>query len=130
MQKWLNNDLLCDHQFGIKSGLSTLDALKEFIDSIYISINKNKNFIAIYLYFSKMFDTIFFFLLLEKLSLEIALMIGLDRFYHTGTTSLLLARECRPYMNHVLVFHRGRCLRRSCSLYMLTTCIRPVQAWM
>ena len=57
-------------------------------------------------------------------------MIGLDNFYHTGSsTSLLLARECRPYMNHVLVSHRGRWFHRSCLSYMSTICIciRPLQ---
>ena len=73
MQKRLNyflriDNLLCDHQFGFKSGLSTSDALAEFTDSIYSSINKNEKFIAIYLDFSKAFDTVNFDILLEKLS--------------------------------------------------------------
>ena len=39
--------------------------------------------------------------------LEKMLMIGFDHFSHRGSSSLLLARDCRPYINHVLVSHRG-----------------------
>ena len=73
MQKRLNhflfiNNLLCDHQFGFKSGLSTMDALAEFTNSIYNSNNKKEKFVIIYLDFSKTLDTESFYILWEKLS--------------------------------------------------------------
>ena len=63
----ISNKLLCDHQFGFRANLSTTDALAEFTDLIYSSLDKNEKFIAIYLDFSKAFDTVNFDILLAKL---------------------------------------------------------------
>ena len=43
------------------------DALAEFVDLAYESINANHKFIAIYLDFSKAFDTVDYEILLKKL---------------------------------------------------------------
>ena len=63
----ISNKLLCDQQLGFRTNLSTTDALAEFTDLIYSSLDKNEKFIAIYLDFSKAFDTVNFDILLTKL---------------------------------------------------------------
>ena len=63
----ITNNLLCDHQFWFKKGLCSSDALAEFADLAYESINANHKFIAIQLDFSKPFNTVHYEILLEKL---------------------------------------------------------------
>ena len=68
LDKYLSiNNLLCNHQFGFKKGLCTSDALAEFVDIAYDAINASAKFIAIYLDFSKAFDTVNIEILLAKL---------------------------------------------------------------
>ena len=55
------------HQFGFQKGLSTSDALAEFSDIVYNSINKNNTLIAVYLDFSRAFDTVNIDIMLKKL---------------------------------------------------------------
>ena len=61
------NNILCKHQFGFRSGLCTSDAIVEYLDQVYKAINNNKIFVTIFLDFSRAFDTVNIDILLMKL---------------------------------------------------------------
>ena len=60
--------LINDNQFGFQKNKNTSDAILEFLDNIYDSLNNNQHHLAIYLDFSKAFDTVSHDILLKKLS--------------------------------------------------------------
>ena len=62
-----HNNLITKHQFGFQTGLNTNDAILEFLDNAYHSLDKKKFLLAIYLDFSKAFDTVNHNILLLKL---------------------------------------------------------------
>ena len=61
------NCILNKSQFGFRKGLSTSDAILEFLDHAYSSLDSKKHLIAIFLDLSKAFDTIDHTILLNKL---------------------------------------------------------------
>ena len=61
------NKILNNNQFGFRPGLNTSDAIVEFLEHAYTSIDEKKHLIAIFLDLSKAFDTIDHEILLEKL---------------------------------------------------------------
>ena len=62
-----DNDILCSHQFGFRSGLSTSDAIVEYLDCVYKSIDRNNVFFTLFLDFRRAFDTVNHDILLLKL---------------------------------------------------------------
>ena len=61
-------DLFSPNQYGFRSKKSTTDAVLHFLDDIYTTFNDKKTLLAIYLDFSKAFDTIDHHLLCQKLN--------------------------------------------------------------
>jgi len=61
------SNLLNDNQFGFRENSSTSDALLEFIECTSVSLNNRNTLIAIFLDFSKAFDTVCHNILLGKL---------------------------------------------------------------
>ena len=61
-----NNILYCN-QFGFRSGCSTSDAILHFTDNCVIALDNRLSTIAIFLDFSKAFDTVNKDIMLEKL---------------------------------------------------------------
>ena len=61
------NDILSKSQFGFKCNNSTNDAVVEFLDSCYDSLNDKKYLIAIFLDLAKAFDTVDHLILRDKL---------------------------------------------------------------
>ena len=59
--------LIPENQFGFQENKCTADAILEFLDNGYESLNKSKHLLTIYLDFSKAFDTISIPILLKKL---------------------------------------------------------------
>merc|ERR1712237_256894 len=59
-------NILNENQFGFQKGKSTSDAMLEFLDNAYESLNNGNHLLTIYLDFSKAFDTISHDILLAK----------------------------------------------------------------
>lgn len=69
LYSYLNrNCILSKHQFGFIAGSSTGDAIVEFLDYAYDSIDTSNNLISVFLDFSKAFDTVNKGVLLAKLN--------------------------------------------------------------
>jgi len=62
-----NNDILCCNQFGFRKNCNTSDAIVEFLDSIYQTLDSRYVSVAVFLDFSKAFDTVRHDVLLSKL---------------------------------------------------------------
>ena len=61
------NDIIKPNQFGFQKNKSTSDAILEFLENVYESFEENNYYLALYLDFSKAFDTISHDILLKKL---------------------------------------------------------------
>ena len=53
-----SNNILCTNQFGFHKDLITSDAIIEFLDYVYSSLDSKQSTIAVYLEFSKAFNTV------------------------------------------------------------------------
>ena len=62
-----SNDILSNHQFGIRKGLNTIDAANELLESFYESLSSGKIKISDLLDMSKAFDTLYYNILISKL---------------------------------------------------------------
>ena len=59
--------IICKHQFGFRTGLSTSDAIVEFLDGVYDALDRGNALISVFLDFSRAFDTVNHRILLDKL---------------------------------------------------------------
>jgi len=62
-----SNNILSEHQFGFRNFVGTSEAITEFLDIAFKSLDSRKLFCALFLDFSKAFDTVNHGILLEKL---------------------------------------------------------------
>ena len=53
-----SNNILCTNQFGFSKNSNTSDAIIEFLDYVYSSLDSKQSTIAVYLDFSKAFNTV------------------------------------------------------------------------
>ena len=53
-----SNNILFTNQFGFRKNFNTSDAIIEFLDYVYSSLDCKQSTIAVYLDFSKAFDTV------------------------------------------------------------------------
>ena len=69
LKSFLNSfKILTDHQFGFRTGTSTSDAVLQFTDFCYDSLNRKQVLAAVFLDFAKAFDTVQHDVLLQKLN--------------------------------------------------------------
>ena len=62
-----SNNILCTNQFGFRKNSNTSDAIIEFLDYVYSSLDSKQSTTAVYLYFSKAFDTLYHNKFMSKL---------------------------------------------------------------
>ena len=67
-----SNNILCKNQFGFRKNSNTSDAIIEFLDYVHSSLDKKQCTIAVYLYFSKAFDTVNHEILMSKLHINVS----------------------------------------------------------
>ena len=60
-------NILCANQFGFRKNSNTSGAIIKFLDYVYSSLDKKQSNIAVYLDFSKAFDTVNHNILMSKL---------------------------------------------------------------
>ena len=80
--------ILYDRQFGFTKGLSTSDALSEFVDVAYDAYDKGEFFVSVLLDLAKAFDTVNIDLLIRKLK-----HYGLDKLSLSWLKSYLYSRR-------------------------------------
>ena len=81
-------NLIRPNQFGFQKNKCTSDAILEFLENVYDAFNENKHYLAIFLDFSKAFDTICHDILLKKLE-----HMGFRGPIHQWIKSFLLNRK-------------------------------------
>ena len=62
-----SNIILCTNQFGFRKNSNTSYAIIEFLHYVYSSLDSKQSTIAVYLDFSKEFDTVDYNILMSKL---------------------------------------------------------------
>ena len=62
-----SNNILCANQLGFCTYSNTSDAIIKFLDYVYLSFDKKQSTVAVYLDFSKTFDTVNHDILMSKL---------------------------------------------------------------
>ena len=127
-----SNNILCTNQFGFRKDSNTSDAIIEFLDYVYSSLDSKQSTIAVYLDFSKAFDTVIN-ILMSKL-----LHNGVRGVMQHWFESYLSNRKQAIRLNQKLqllcqtlhcVFHKGRCWAQYSFFCMSMTCLDPQIRW-
>jgi len=89
------NELICNNQFGFKRGSSTSDAVAEFLNCAYESLDRKGVMISVFLDFSKAFDTVNHGILLLKMN-----RLGIRGVVNDWFKSYLTERKQYVYLNN------------------------------
>ena len=98
-----SNNILCTNQFGFRKNSITSDAIIIFLDNVYSSLDSKQSTIAVYLDFSKAFDTINHSILMSKL-LHNGVRGVMQRWfesYLTNRKQYVSIRNCNSSMSDI-----------------------------
>ena len=98
-----SNNILCTNQFGFRKNSNTSDAINEFLDNVYSSLDSKQSTIAVYLDFSEAFDTVNHNILMSKLLHNGARGV-LQRWfesYLTNRKQYVSIRNCNSSMSNI-----------------------------
>ena len=96
------NDILCTNQFIIRKNLNTSEAIIEFLNYVYSSSNSKQSTTAVYLDFSKAFDTVNRNILMNKLLHNVVRGVKHHWFDWVTGNSWPTTSECFSYPYTVL----------------------------
>ena len=108
-----SHNILCTNQFGFHKNSNTSDAIIEFLDYVYSSLDSKQSAIAIYLDFSKAFDTVNHNILMSKLlhnDVRGVIQYWFES-YLTNRKQYDSIKNCNSSMSNIIhwVFHKARC---------------------
>ena len=98
-----SNNIICTNQFGFRKNSNTSDAIIEFLDNVYSSLDSKQRTIAVYLDFSKAFDTVNHNILISKL-LHNGVRGVMQRWfesYLTNRKQYVSIRNCNSSMSNI-----------------------------
>ena len=121
-----SNNILCTNQFGFRKNSNTSDAIIQFLDYVHSSLDKKQSTIAVYLDFSKAFDTVNHEILMRKLQHNgiRGVMLSWFKSYLSNRKQYVSVKNSSSSMSNIsLVFCKARCWARYFFFCTSMTCI-------
>ena len=116
----------------IHKNSNTSDAIIEFLDYIYSSLDSKQSTIAVYLEFSKAFDTFTHNILMSKLCImapEVSCSTGVSLIWVTGNNTSQSKTAIPLCQTLQWVFHKDRCWAQYSFFSISMTFIDPQTRW-
>ena len=122
------NNILCTNQFGFHKNSNTSDAIIEFLDYVYSSLDSNQSTIAVYLDFSKAFNTVNHNILMNKLlhnGIRGVMQYWFES-YLSNKKQYVSIKNCSSSMSNItLGVPQGQCWAQYSFFFISMTCIDP-----
>ena len=122
-----SNNILCTNQFGFLKNSNT-DAIVEFLDYVYSSLDKKQSTLAVYLDFSTAFDTVNHEILLSKLQHHDirGIMLSWFKSYLCNRKQYVSVKNSAPLCQTLhWAFRKARCCAQYFFFCTLRTCTDP-----
>ena len=123
-----SNNILCTNQFGFRKNSNTSEAIIEFLDYVYSSLDKKQSTIAVYLDFSKAFDTVNHEILMSKLQHNgiRGVMLSWFKSYLSNRKQYVSIKNFSSSMSNItLGVPKAQCWAQYFFFCTSTTCIDP-----
>ena len=108
-----SNNILCANQFGFRSNSNTSDAIIEFLDYFYSSLDSKQSTTAVYLDFSKAFDTVNHNILIMASEVHNGVRGVMQNWfesYLSNRKQYVSIKSCSSSVSNIhWVFHKDRC---------------------